>query len=214
MKNYSNILLSLGVTLFLLTVGIKDEVDAQPTCNSPWTTMTEIVTVGGCNYLVEICILCQFSYPGQVKVLKFRNAGPCSNTLTEQQIIEGVENQLMSPYSLWLNLCKDTLPPCKNAPPYVVKLEMPICWKIKLDYQDLQDTTNNVCLSYPCDDDAYCQQEYLYCRDKYGNKIVRKGGYFGYNFPYSCTLESYQITRPTVLNDESDCFILRTPCNQ
>lgn len=212
MKNYSNILLSLGVTLFLLTVGIKSEVEAQ--CSSPWQTTSEIVTVGSCTYLVDLCILCQFSYPGKIKVNSFRNISGCTDTLDYGEITQQIFTQLSNPTSIWLNLCKDTLPPCKNAPPYVVKLEMPICWKIKLDYQDLQDTTNNVYLSYPCDDDAYCQQEYLYCRDKYGNKIVRKGGYFGYNFPYSCTLESYQITRPTVLNDESDCFILRTPCNQ
>ncbi|MFA7325699.1 MAG: hypothetical protein WC121_03480 [Candidatus Kapaibacterium sp.] len=60
MKRFSNILVALGVTLFLLSVGMKSEAEAQP-CTSPWQTITEIVTVGGCNYQVEICVLCQLT---------------------------------------------------------------------------------------------------------------------------------------------------------
>ncbi|MFA7325698.1 MAG: hypothetical protein WC121_03475 [Candidatus Kapaibacterium sp.] len=119
----------------------------------------------------------------------------------------------MSPLSLWLDLCNNNLPPCKNSPPFVVTLETPICWKILLDYQDLQDSTNNIYLNIPCDDDAYCEVEHKYCKDKYGVKHHTTGSYMGYNFDPECTLESHEITRPVVLHGESECFKIYTPCN-
>lgn len=203
----------LLVVSFLMFASIS-EGQGQSTCTSPWTTMIEIVTVGGCNYEVELCVWCAPAYPGEVKVIKIRNAGPCSSTLDQNQITQGIITQLMNPYSLWFNLCNNNLPPCKNSPPFIVTVDLPICWKVKLVYQDLQDTTNNVYLSFPCDDDAFCRVENKYCKDKYGVKHHTEGNYLGFYFPYECDIEGYNLVMPTVLNGESDCYILHTKCNE
>lgn len=208
MKNYSNILLSLGVTLFLLTVGMKSEVEAQ--CSSPWQTTSEIVTVGSCTYLVDLCILCQFSYPGKIKVNSFRNISGCTDTLDYGEITQQIFTQLSNPTSIWLNFCQDTFPPCKNTPRKVYEFETPICWKLVLDNINGTDST---WLALPCDYDAYCYEEHKYCKDKYGVIHHTNGSFFGYNFPPECKLEGHEIIKPIFLHEESECYIMHTICN-
>jgi hypothetical protein len=54
MKKYTNILFALGVTLFLLTLGMKSEAEAQSMCDSTWTQKKDTLTIAGCEY--EYCV--------------------------------------------------------------------------------------------------------------------------------------------------------------
>lgn len=187
--------------------------ESQAQCTYPWQHMVEVVTVDGCDYQVDLCVWCRYSYPGEVRVNSYRNIGSCSTTLNPAQITQQIYTQLMSTYSLWYNICASNLPPCKNSPPLVFNLQTPLCWKIQLIYIDI-DPKKNIYVGIPCDDDAYCYSEHQYCIDKYGVKHHTVGGYLGYNFPPDCAeTEGYEIKIPTVLNEESDCYILHTVCN-
>src|SRR5688572_12559868 len=112
MKNYSNLLVALGVTLFLLTVGMKSELKTQP-CTSPWQHIIKIVTVDGCDYQVDLCVWCRVAYPGEARVNSYRNIGPCSTTLNPAQITQQIFTQLMNPDALFFDICQRGLPPCK-----------------------------------------------------------------------------------------------------
>lgn len=84
MKTITKILVALGVTLFLLTVGMKSEAKAQP-C----TTLLDTLTIGGCPYEFEICVYCGLSYPGYIIVKNYRKLDPnCINALTDPQIYQ------------------------------------------------------------------------------------------------------------------------------
>lgn len=184
-------------------------------CTYPWQHMVEIVTVDGCSYEVDLCVCCALTFPGEIKVNSYRNIGPCSSSLTPEQITQQVFTQLMSPYSLWFNLCNSNLPPCKNSPPLVVKLYTPICWKLILFYQDKLDSTSNIYISVPCDDDAYCYEEHKYWEDKYGLKNHTLGNYMGFHFPAGCKKEGYEIIKPTSYEgEESECYLMHSRCNQ
>ncbi|MFA7326512.1 MAG: hypothetical protein WC121_07615 [Candidatus Kapaibacterium sp.] len=63
MKRFSNILVALGVTLFLITVGMKSEAEAK---HCKGTTVVDTVTVDGCEFEVTLCVTCAYSYPGRV----------------------------------------------------------------------------------------------------------------------------------------------------
>lgn len=52
MKKYTSVLVALGVTLFLLTVGMKSKAEAQ--CDPGWTHITDTLLVQGCLYEVDL----------------------------------------------------------------------------------------------------------------------------------------------------------------
>jgi hypothetical protein len=59
MKKYSNILVALGVTLFLLAIGMKSEAEAQTCCPSGLYTQITVTNVthpaSGCKFSITYC---------------------------------------------------------------------------------------------------------------------------------------------------------------
>ncbi|MER3328896.1 MAG: hypothetical protein RIF34_04900, partial [Candidatus Kapaibacterium sp.] len=112
----------------------------------------------------------------------------------------------------YFDYCQFTLLPCDQKERKKIKFNSPVCWFARLYYK----TQNDLRYYYlPCDDDAYCEVTYSYCIDK--NGIVQSSadtGFTPYNFPYDCFLEGHQVPLPTgEIGDESDCYILHTPCH-
>jgi hypothetical protein len=97
MKKYTKILVALGVTLFLLTVGMKSEAEAQ--CPAGFTPKTINMNVGGCIYAVEICVKCSPLGLGASEV--YINGGitlipPCTPTLPFSAVVDDVINKIFS----------------------------------------------------------------------------------------------------------------------
>src|SRR5690606_23575786 len=108
MKKLSNILVTLGVTIFLLSFGIKSEAVGQP-C----TILKDTLTISGCEYEFQVCVYCGLSYPGYAEVRGFTPLNPnCSNGLTFEQLMQQAQTQLGTSASLWLDFCLPTVPPC------------------------------------------------------------------------------------------------------
>lgn len=212
MKKFTNIFVALGVTLFLLTVGIKSEAVAKEPCPTGWTSVTDTVTVDGCEFEVGLCVLCSFSYPGQVKFNYFKQLDDCASILLPGQIKSQIMSQVQTYAYKYFDYCQFTLLPCDQKERKKIKFNSPVCWFARLYYK----TQNDLRYYYlPCDDDAYCEVTYSYCVDK--NGVVQSSpdpGFTPYNFPYDCFLEGHQVPLPTgEIGDESDCYILHTPCN-
>jgi hypothetical protein len=211
MKNNTNILVALGVTLFLLTVGMKSEVKAQP-CS----IVVDTLVLGGCPYEVELCIFCGNAYPGYVEVNKITQLTGCSSSLTMEELIQTAIKKASS--ALWFDYCQYTAPPCDGSDRKVVTVKVPICWRAGLQYAS--QAQENRYIYFPCNTDEYCEVKYKYCFDPL-SVLQSTIDTIMPHYPADSTLtcfgsEADDIELPTypMLNGTmSDCFILHTPCN-
>lgn len=216
MKNFKNLLFTLGVTFFLLTFGMKSEAEAKDPCPPGWTTLIDTVTVDGCDYEVELCVYCQFALPGKVRFNHYRNIDDCATLLNPSEIEDEIISQIVTFAYSYFDYCQFLLPPCDQKPRKKITFDIPICMKAHLYYKAPPPLNDYRYLYLPCGDDAYCSVTYSYCVDYFGvaHHTVDPGS-TSHNFPYSCTKEGYEIIPlPTgSVGDESECYIIHTPCN-
>ena len=210
MKRFSNLLVALGVTLFLLTVGMKTEAKSQP-C----TSMLDTLIMDGCPYQVEICVYCGLTYPGYVEIGHIEPLDPnCINTLNQTELIQRAFTQLNTPDALWLEFCQPDLPPCSGTERKLVNWRSPYCWDAKLLFiipKPYPDPPRYEYYMKPCDNENYCTVQYSYCKDALG--VIHYE--VNTNFPtgvIDCE-ESDEVLMPHVIGNTSDCFIFHTPCN-
>lgn len=212
MKKYTNILVALGATLFLLIVGIKSEVKAQP-C----TIMKDTLTISGCQYEFQICVYCGLSYPGYVTIGAYRKLNPnCVNSLTPNQVLQQALTQLNTADALWLEFCQPLIPPCDGDERVTVEWRISFCWYAKL-VNIIYPIPPGISIVYdyvylPCNSDDYCSVVYTYCRDEHGVLQHTVDHYSPTGYP-KCTLEGSQVVLPTNIGDDSDCYIYHSPCN-
>ncbi len=218
MKNYTNILVALGVTLFLLTVGMKSEAEAQ--CPIGFTPRTINMNVGGCIYEVDICVKCSPLGLGASEVHisgGARLVPPCIPTLPYSAVVDYINSQIKNPSYMFDVLCpfSPQAPPCDGPnPPIIVKYRSYLCWKAEVIYYH-----NDYTLYFsPCGDD-YCEETYLYCVDGNGayQKTLINTDPPGIVTP-SCTVEGYQINFPepsvNTLGNTTPCYIYHSECNK
>lgn len=213
MKTYKNILVALGVTLLLLTIGMKNELEAQPCTN-----LVDTLLIDGCYYEVYLCVFCGAAYPGYVNVDSLKSLNGCTNSLDPVELLQQAYSQVATVAMQWYEYCQPNLPPCTGTERKIMKLNINICWKAKLDYAPLSMENNY--LFFPCNTDEYCEVEYSYCIDSLGmvqhNITSATSNYNPYTL--SCLgSEGYEIELPKYPDDdngtETDCYILHTPCN-
>ena len=211
MKKYTNILVALGVTLFLLTVGIKSEAEAQSMCDSTWTQKKDTLTIAGCEYEVDLCIQCTYSYPGKVKlnsVTKLDDSCTNSPSITPDQVLNQAISQTSNWAYVYFNTCIVSGPPCDANNPKIVTYRYPRCWFM------VKDAILNQTIYIPCNT-QYCDVEYEYCVELPSLNVrlteishTNIGGDI-----IECTLEGYQVELPALPLESSECFILHTPCD-
>lgn len=105
MKRFSNFFVALGVTLFLLTVGIKSEADAQ--CPPGSSSQTFIFTVGGCDWIADICYQCPFTaHPNWFTVGKYKKVNStCIGSVPADDVKDSIIAQMIDG-RVWLyGLC-------------------------------------------------------------------------------------------------------------
>ena len=209
MKKYTNILVALGVTLFLLTIGIENEVLAE---DCECLTVIDTLTVDGCDYEIELCAKCRYAFPGEVSKLHYKNLGPCSTTLNPEQVFQGILSQISNYAYLWFDHCQGPLPPCNENARREITFDIPICWHAKLIFIDPL-TLDKTYLYEQCDDVADCKVTYSYCKDAFGAVHKEVVSHNPYETP-TCNIEGEFVILPTDLGDSSDCYIIHTPCNE
>lgn len=210
MKKLSNILVTLGVIIFLLSFGMKSEVVGQP-C----TQVKDTLVVDSCLYEVTICVYCGAAYPGYVAVDSVRQISGCTTSFTYNEVLQTVYKKVMA--SQWYNYCQYNAPPCSGTERKEMEVEMYICWRARLEYASIAQENRYV--FYPCNYDDYCEVEYSYCVDSLG-VLQYTISDINPNFDLQdlgCSLEAEDVSLPEFPmfpnGSESDCFILHTPCN-
>ncbi|MCB9221784.1 MAG: hypothetical protein H6615_08210 [Ignavibacteria bacterium] len=198
-------MVALGVTLFLLTVGMKSEAEAQ--CDPGWTHITDTLLVQGCLYEVDLCAQCYVSHPGKVKINNFRKLDDsCPDTLDPNETLQQLFSQVSTWAYLWFDQCQSNIPPCDLDSAKEVTFEYNVCWLMK------KDTISNRMWYLPCTDEV-CTVTYKICMNPDMSLNTTITNMTPPSIPFGCTLEGYQVVEPIYHNQESDCFVLHTPCN-
>lgn len=207
MKTISNILTTTIVALFLLSFGMKSEAVGQP-C----TQKKDTLTIFGCEYEIELCIECTYAYPGRIKLQNIKSLDDSCVTsplLTPDQLIDQVISQISNWATVYFETCILSGPPCDINNPEIVTYRYPRCWYM------LKDATENQTWYIPCNT-QYCDVEYEYCVEMPGMNV--RLTQISYNTiggsPLECSLEGFQVPRPTQPLESSECFILHTLCDE
>ena len=182
----------------------------------PCTNMKDTLIIDGCPYEVDLCVYCGLSYPGYAIINSVRPLTNCNSTLDRNELMQLAYTQLATTASIWLNYCQTLLPPCSTQTRTIMKWRMPVCWYAKLEFS-IPGANNDRHIILPCEDPEYCEIEYEYCIDDLG--IIHSDP-TNTVFPVipNCVLEGNEVILPddfigSLPGDESDCFILHTPCN-
>lgn len=97
MNKITKTLVALGVTLFLLTVGMKSEAEAQ--CDPGWTHIIDTLLVQGCLYKVELCSNEFDSSRGDGCIYKPKCSKKCAFYVYPNSYNPNVER--LTSYKLW-----------------------------------------------------------------------------------------------------------------
>ncbi|MCB0703565.1 MAG: hypothetical protein KDC55_12735 [Ignavibacteriae bacterium] len=215
MKKYTNILVALGVTLFLLIVGMKSEAEAL--CPTGYSTKTINMNVGGCIYEFEICYKCSPLGAGATKVQLGTTptliTPGCVPTVPFNQVIDYILSQIQTPAFLFSEICifNPNIPPCDGPPPpYLVTFYLPQCWQAEVIYY----FGSNTIYFSPCSED-YCETTYSICVDGSGNKIMTA------LLPSIGSTPSCSGQEPPIPfinpsyppHTKTPCYIYHTPCD-
>jgi hypothetical protein len=220
MKNITKKLVMLGVTLFLLTVGMRSNAEAQ--CPTGYTAKTINMNVGGCIYTFDICYKCSPLGMGATKV-EFLS-GPtlipttpaCSSSVPLSGVMNYIMAQVQSPAFIFNELCtyKPPAPPCDGPnPPELVTYKIPQCWEAEV----IMYFGEKAVTFRQCSDDI-CEVTYSICVDGQGGyvrtEISKTGG------TPSCTIEASSVLFPDPSNldpypvgHKTDCYIYHSVCN-
>jgi len=202
------LIVSLFLTFTLLIISNNESIAA---CPSGWSSTTVTMTIGNCDYYIEVCYKCEVTNPGKVKVHRFWLVdSTCNNTLSITQITSQMYNEISTGAFIYANLCPDALyptPPCEFGTKQF-EVMYHYCWQQWYRYNGV----SNVREYWPCDDNACCVELIEYCSD---NGTIITTSKTPQDPPQSppCELYYYEITWPTVLGTKSDCYVLpNVPC--
>jgi len=200
--------INIVLLLILTSLTFFFSLNKSFSCPAGYTSITQVVTVGDCDYSVDLCVKCPTGpVPGFITFTGFRLTNPnCNNSLNIQQVFHGIINQI-SVFPFIQQLCAQLqAPPCPSATS--ITFRYPIClFKEKIRYFD-----NDYIVFYTCDNSAFCEDTWKYCW--MGNEFIKEhvSGPYLYGL-INCELEFWDVPNPVKYNEPTECFKLHTICN-
>jgi hypothetical protein len=205
MKNFISLLI---ITFALL---VMSNVESKGQCASGYSSKTITLTLGNCDYVIDVCYKCEVTNPGSVYIRQITEVdSSCNNALPIDQIIAQAYAEISTGAFIYSNLCIDSwydAPPCNGGTAYKeFEIIFNYCWQIRLG--------DNGYEYIPCEDNATCIEKLKYCYNTITqeyDKILPST----FSSPQTppCELEVNEITLPSVLYGVSECFILHSvPC--
>ena len=175
-------------------------------CPEGYTSVTRVVTVGDCDYSVDICVKCPTGpVPGFATFTSFRLTDPdCNNSLDINQVFDGIKLAIMNYIFIW-DLCDQLqAPPCEQGQQQVT-FKWYNCWyKEKINYFEEDYIVYNA-----CDYDTYCEVVIQYCYD--GDVLIPTPISVTQVGNPTCPWEYYPD--PTEYNQPTGCMRLHTECD-
>jgi hypothetical protein len=174
-------------------------------CPVGYTSVTKVVTVGDCDYSVDICVKCPTGpVPGKITFTSFTLTNPsCNNSLDINQVFDGIKLAI-SNFTFIQDLCVQLqAPPCNQA--QLITFYWYNCWyEEKINYFEEDHIVYRA-----CDYDTYCEVVKRYCWN--GNIFV--------DYTDSVTQHGepnrpiIYYPDPTEYNQPTPCMRLHTECD-
>jgi hypothetical protein len=161
---------------------------------------TVIISVGGCDWLVDISFECSITagVPSEFAITRFLLANtPCATSLSDDEIARALGRIIADNPLLYITACNWSQTPCPTFSNTWRKYEFK-CWSKR------QDTNNNV-IYEPCLDKGGCQTEYEYCFD--GTNVISMQTNWSYEYG------SGDCPFPVIPQPYYECFKVETMCN-
>ncbi len=202
MKKYIRMLFVISSLTILMSL------NKSYSCPVGYTSITQVITVGDCDYSVDLCVKCPTGpVPGLITFTGFRLTNPnCNNSLNIQQVFNGIINQI-SIFPFIQQLCAQLqAPPCDQAVEFTFRY--PICWYMeKIRYFE-----NDYLVFTSCENGAYCEDAWKYCYmgENFNREHVSGPFLFG---DINCEIEYWDVRTPENYNEPTSCFKLHTVCN-
>ena len=129
------------------------------TCPPNFTAKTDTLTIGGCDYVIDLCFKCATINDSNEVILKkyrkiYRNCTE-SPAMTEQQVFDEIINQITQAYYIRYELCNCNVPPC-NEGGLTFYFYSNVCW------YKYYDSEFNTAIVEQCGN-AYCLKKYRLC---------------------------------------------------
>jgi len=163
---------------------------------------TVIISVGGCDWLVDISFECSITagVPSEFAITRFLLANtPCATSLSDDEIARALGRMISDNPLLYITACNWYYTPCPTYSNPWRKQEYK-CWSKRLD------AFSNV-IYEPCYDGGGCQTEYEHCFDPLTGEVEsRKNGWFR---DYDGTINCDWIPNPP----PNTCFKVWTECD-
>jgi hypothetical protein len=211
MKNKIKILF---LSIFMLFAFFSLSKSQLPQCPDGTSPYFKVFQINGCDYEVQICVTCDPSTTNValLSVFGFTKLNLlCNQTWTPNQIKDEIWNQILEDSNLKAlldEMCDgdDPTPPCDHpSQVYYVNRYDYICWE--------KWNRNGRISYYPCfDANVFCTTIYKVCRDSQGF-LVKTLHYGPETIGDVETICPSDIVPPDPpLNEESDCWNLKTLC--
>jgi hypothetical protein len=198
MKMISNLIIVILIALF----GFNNAIS----CPTGYTSIAKVITVGDCDYIVDICVKCPTGpVPGFITLTGFTLVDPnCNNSLNINQVFEGIKAAIMN-FTFIQDLCAQLqAPPCNEAQP--ITFIWYNCWKKeRINYFGVDHIYYSA-----CDYDTYCEITKIYCWNGQDFTITIVSGPTQNGEP-DCPY-SYPPD-PENYNEPTNCFRIHTECD-
>lgn len=198
MKRFSNLLVALGVTIFMLTVGMKIEAEAQ--CPPGWTgaALTNIpVSLDNNNVCYLRVFYCHRDNGGVLEILITKiefmdincaQGGSLNTVAVWNQINIGLLNRIADPNVHGTQ----EFPPCNN-PRRVTRIMKANCWK----YSSLISPFEETVVAVPCiTEDDFCIYNYRVCLDYNFNPPLVDIVFDGITEPVTINCDYHNVVVP------------------
>jgi len=209
MSIIKHLLIIMSITmLFALT---SNETKAQ--CPSGYTYNEITMNVNGCDYIVQVCVLCGSGpTPTLLRLVGIMQITdpPCTQQWSFQMVANDIRNRISVPNFIQNNFCTQgwSVQPCSLGTKRIQYIE-PICWNIT----KINHFGEDVLAYWPCDHNTYCLQDYDICFNELTQIYDITIHFWGIIGEVDCILDHTQVNEPTKYNEPTECFIYPTPCN-
>ena len=207
MKRFSNILVALGVTVFLLTVGMKSEAEAQ--CPPGSSSIATTFTVKGCVFDVILCWKCGVtSAPLEFAITSCEPKTTCSPAVSRDEAIDSITKELLTPVWFYFFCSSLDIPPCSTQTYETIRVIRYNCVK-KFTPSFVPPNPQAPTRIEVCNFDSYCYQDYEACMISLGNMQLTPLGWKQYGTPDCLPMDTPDDPDP---GTSSDCWLINPGC--
>jgi hypothetical protein len=195
-------------TMLIALFSILSFNEAKATCPSGWSSTIDTLTIDGCDYMIELCLQCNISYPSNILLRSITPLDSNCDLENKDVLISMIYSIIYEPN--YVSALCFYPGPCGSPTERTWTMRKDFCWKV---YKN--DKENNKYMI--CDDNCYCTKTVVICWNNltqsfFYNTIQININCPGYNNPYEKCPYNYNDLPYFAPGAYSDCFKVNIDC--